>query len=53
MSGRSDPIWSEITSLAISQLEGSTADGPKTLKVVTVWGGEKFGPELVMEEVVI
>ena len=53
MKRRLDHIWSEITDLAISQLRGSTAGGSKTLKVVTIWGGEKFGPELVMEEVVI
>ena len=39
--------------LAISELGCSTAGGPKMLKVVTVWGGEKSGPELGVEEVVV
>jgi len=42
-----------MTDLAISKLENSTTRGPKTLKVVTIWGGDEFGPELAMEEVVV
>jgi len=53
MNGGLDPVWSEITDLAISQLGSSTAGGPKMLKAVTVWGGDSFGPEVVVEEVVV
>ena len=45
--------WSEITDLAISQLGGSTAGGPKMLKFITIWGENNFGPESVVEEVVV
>ena len=51
--GRSGPVWTKITDLAISQLGGSTAEGPKMLKFITIWGEHEFGPESVVEEVVV
>ena len=53
MDRRLDPVWGKIADLAISNLKGSTAVGPKTLKIITIWGGRNFGPEAVVEEVVV
>jgi len=52
MRGRSGLWWNEGKDLAISQLEGSSVGCPKKLKVVTLWNGDKFGPELAVEVVV-
>ena len=46
-------MWNKTMDPTISQLKSSAAGGPKKLKVVTVWGGDRFGPELVIEEVVV
>jgi len=51
--GYSGPLWNEVRDLAIGQLERSSAGGPKKLKVVSLWGGDKFGPELAVEEVIV
>jgi len=51
--GRSGPLWNEVKDLAIHRLQRSSADGPKKLKTITVWVGDKFEPMLEMEEIVI
>ena len=47
------PAWKELEDLAISQLEGSSADGPKKLKTVKVFVGRMIEPELVTEEMIV
>ena len=51
--GWSWPLWNEVKDLAIHRLQRSSAEGPKRLKTITVWVGDKFEPVLEMEEIVI
>jgi len=51
--GWSEPLWNEVKDLAICRLQRSSAEGPKKLKTITVWVGDKFEPVLEMEEIVI
>jgi len=51
--GRSGPLWNEVKDLTIRRLQRSSAEGPKKLKTITVWFGDKFEPVLEMEEIVI
>lgn len=53
MSWQSGLVWNEIRDLAISQLEGSSVSGPKKLKAITTWNGDKFGPEVSVEVLVV
>ena len=46
-------MWRELKDFVVSQLEGSSADGPKKLKTIEVFVGRGIEPELVMEEVVV
>jgi len=51
---RSRQLWIQAEDLAISELRSSSAWGPKLLRVVTVSGdGDRFGPKLVVDEVVV
>ena len=51
---RSRQLWDAAKDLAVSELRSSSARGPKLLRVVTVSGdGDRFGPKLVVEEVVV
>ena len=51
--GWSWPLWNEVKDVAIRRLQRSSAEGPKRLKTITVWIGDKFEPVLEMEEIVI
>lgn len=53
-----DLSWKNVKDMAVRQLEGSCADGPKRLKAVVVFPGPEWAwasPELesVVEEVVV
>lgn len=51
---KSGIVWNEFRDLAISQLEGSLADGPKKLRIIEVSvQGDQFEPELVTEEIIV
>jgi len=45
-------VWNEFKGLAISQLEGSLADGPKKVKAIMVQLGGGFEHMFEMEEIV-
>jgi len=52
----SDLMWNELKDGAISQLMGSSADGPKRLKIVLFlgrWIWTDVEPKLVVEELVM
>ena len=52
-----DSRWNEAKDLAIRQLKGSPADGPKRLKTMVLlpgmWTLGGYEPELVVEEIVV
>jgi len=51
--GMLDDLWKTATDLAISQLGGSVASGPKTVKVVKIVDRDEYGPDLVIDEVLV
>ena len=52
-SGPSEVVWNALKGVAIRQLEGSCADGPKTLKTVILWTEDNIKPKLMMEEIAV
>ena len=50
---RSELVWNGIKGAAISQLEGSSVDGPKKLRTVAVWAADNLEPKMVVEEITI
>lgn len=50
---RSARVWNEVKDVAISQLEGSLADGPKKLKIIIAWAMGGLEPGLVVEEIIL
>jgi len=52
-SGPPELVWNDLKAAAISQLEGSCADGPKRLKTVVMWAGGEFEPEVETEEIIV
>ena len=46
-------LWNKAKDLALSELRRSSVGGPKILRAVTMANGDKFGPKLVLEEVVV
>ena len=46
-------MWNALKDVAISQLEGSCADGPKKLKAVVLWVGDNHEPKMEEEEIAV